>query len=280
MMHNINLVAKREYIKVVRKKSFWISTFLFPLLMIVLSFVSGYSSQEAERKVQEEAANVDSIVIIDQAGIIKETQYVGPFQKGTDVDSNIEKIKNGEIDALFIYPTDILSTGEIYVYAPDTGIVSRSRFNGPASEIARQSILAEISNQSKLARFQQGFTVQSTTYDQGEEVVFALQDLVVPIVSIIIYFLLIFLATNFLLMSVSEEKETRMIEIILSILTPKELIWGKIIGLTGVIFTQMAVLAASAVGIFHYATAQFPLPIDLSSVVIEPGQVIISLFYL
>ena len=49
-MHKIWLIIKREYLTRVRKKTFIISTLLFPILWIALIFGMGYIAKESAAK--------------------------------------------------------------------------------------------------------------------------------------------------------------------------------------------------------------------------------------
>lgn len=279
-MRNIILIAKREYIKIVRQPSFWISTFLFPVFMAIVSFVSGYSAEVAEEKIQEQIANVEKILIIDEGNLINETLIVAPYEKVTGESEALELVKTGKADALFVYPTNAVESGTVNVYALDTGIATRSRFDGVAKTLAHQSLLLTIDDPTIINRINTGFSAQTTVYKDGEPVVFSLEELIVPIVSVILYFFLVFLATNFLLLSVSEEKESRMIEIMLSIVTSRELIWGKILGLSGVVLTQLSVLAGAGIFLLRSTIDQLPVTIDFSSVSLDPVQLLFSGFCL
>ena len=57
----------------------------------------------------------------------------------------------------------------------------------------------------------------------------------------IIFFVGIFVSSGYLLQSVAQEKESRMIEVLLASVTATELLWGKMVGLSGLGLTQMAV---------------------------------------
>ena len=59
-MHKIWLIIKREYLTRVRKKTFIISTVLFPLLYLGLIFGSGYITANSGRKL--------NVAVIDSSG--------------------------------------------------------------------------------------------------------------------------------------------------------------------------------------------------------------------
>ena len=87
-------------------------------------------------------------------------------------------------------------------------------------------------------------------------------------------------SSTYLLQSVSEEKENRMIEIMLSNMTSRELIWGKILGQIAIVFTQLFVLLSLAAIGLYFTLSNNPLPIDLSDLNLTVGQVLLGVFYL
>ena len=54
-VHTIRLIAAREYLKVVRKKSFWLMVLLLPTFYIAISVISGTTNQSVEKKIAEQA---------------------------------------------------------------------------------------------------------------------------------------------------------------------------------------------------------------------------------
>jgi len=71
----------------------------------------------------------------------------------------------------------------------------------------------------------------------------------VPVAFAILLTVTIFISSGYLIRSVAEEKSSRVIEIVLSSVTPQQLLAGKIIGLGGLGLTQVSVWLASASGL-------------------------------
>ena len=138
--------------------------------------------------------------------------------------------------------------------------------------------MLEISDPTKISLFNANFTIDQHLYKDGIETKIGISNFILPIVSIVIYILFTSFATNYLLMSVSEEKENRMIEIILSSVTSKQLIWGKIIGQVAVILTQMALLIGFALLALKIASPS--LPINLGDIQINPWQIVLAVAYI
>lgn len=276
----IFIVAKKEYLKIVRKPSFWIMILIVPTIYLILAAISGMSAKSVEKKVEEETKEAKIILVVDEAGLISDKLVLGVFQDFEDVEEAKEKAKNGEVDAAFVYPKDIIESKTIQIFAQDTSLVSRNRFNFFAENLLKQSILQEIENPEKIALFSEKLNLATTLYKEGEEVDQRFEVFIVPIVSVIIYFLLVMFSSGFMLSSVAEEKENRMIETLLSVVKSRQLIWGKIIGLTGVSITQLLTLVALMIVIVMVSTNIFPIEIDWSAVEVNAWQVITAIFYI
>ncbi len=280
MKNKILLVAKREYIKIVKKPSFWILLFIIPILYVVLMAIMGVSTKSVEEKIAQEAKEAKQVIIIDETGLIKDDLITGGFMRADNQEDAIDLVQNGEADALFVYPEDIAQSQEIRLFAKETSLVSRGRFDNTARWLLNQSLLQEIDDNEKVALFNADLTLTKTLYKDGKEVDQRFEVFIIPIVSILVYFLLTFLSASYMLSSVAEEKENRMIETVLSTISPRELIWGKIIGLTGVAFTQL--IALGALGGIAVLVSQnvFTIDIDWSAVNVNVWQIVSAFFYI
>lgn len=280
MKSKILLVAKREYLKIIKKPTFWILLFVIPILYVILAASVGYSSKSVEEKVALEAKTAKQIMVVDEAGLINKDLITGSFVSTTDRQSAINSVKDGESDAAFIYPVGINESKQILLYAKDTSLISRNRFDQTAKWLINQSILSEVGNKEKIDLFNANMQVERTLYKDGKEVNQNFEVFIIPIISILVYFLLTFLSASYMLSSVSEEKENRMIETVLSTISPRELIWGKIIGLTGVAFTQLIALGILFAVALLVSTNLFTFDINWSAVDVGVWQIISALFYI
>jgi len=275
------IIMRREYLKIIRSKTFWLSALMIPVLIGVIGGVEYISGNQLQEKLKNASQNAKLIYIIDDAEILNTSlpYFIQPQIKETDnIGFAINAVKNGSATAAIHYPKEILTSSQITIYSIDQGLLSRGQYDDLATNLLRQSILADIKNKTKVALFNASLSFDEHYYANGEETNVSLGTLVVPFVSIIIYFLFTSFATNYLLMSVSEEKENRMIEIILSSVSSRQLIWGKILGQVGVIVTQMVILIVF--GAIAMSISKFNLPFDLGQIVINPWQIILALVYI
>jgi len=123
----------------------------------------------------------------------------------------------------------------------------------------------------------QGVTITAITIE-GEEVSVAdvAAGFAVPMVFVLILLVSIFMTSGYLLQSVTEEKENRVVEIVLSSIPATPLMAGKIIGLGGAGLTQVVVWVASMLIAIPLLSSQIP---DLGPIQIDPTMLLLALVY-
>ncbi len=236
-------IATREFKEVISKPTFWISTLIFPILMGVLIFLINLSTNQADALSQNIVSEEKPIVVVDKLGILSQS-FLPP---GVSISENKETALNeviiGTKEALIYYPQELASENgsTIQIYSRYQSPFQVQRFDDFAKELLKQSTLASLADlQSKV--LSSNFEVQNTTYKDGSVFNFEATSLVAPGIAILAYFVFIMFGNSFMLSSVSEEKESRMIEIILTSASHKDLILGKLIGLSAVVVTQILLL--------------------------------------
>ncbi len=274
------LIAQREYWKVIRKKSFWVLILLLPTFYIVVSIISGSSASTVEKKIAEQAKGAKRIIIVDQSGLIAPALMQPPLEPGIDAQAAQQAVQQDKADAAIIYPADLAKDQTIRVFAVDTGIISRGRFDAIGQTLLKQSILATLPNPADAGLVAQPPKVQTTIYANGQKIVTSIEAYILPIVAVVIYFLLTITSVSYMLMAIAEEKENRMIETIRSMVTPKQLIWGKLLAMVGLAFTQLVILAIYGIIAYNVSSKILPISINWSLVDIGVWQAILTGFFI
>ena len=102
--NKISLIIKREYTQRVRRKSFIITTILFPILMIGLmalpTIIAAVSNPETKH-----------VAVVDKSGIIA-TQLQSDQSVAFDIsDESVDKLRQSDnLDAILVIPDNALST--------------------------------------------------------------------------------------------------------------------------------------------------------------------------
>lgn len=279
MDKKILLVVKREYFKIVKKPTFWITTLFFPVFILVVGFISGYSSEVASRQADESIAGSKSILVLDKTESIGGEDLYDPYRRVDDLDEGVELVKENQVQALFYYPENLNEGGEIKIYAQSQGIFNNFSYNSAAQDLLKNSIINDLGDQRLIELYNKSYSFETEIYEDGSEVESGVARLAIPILGVIIYFVLTSFGTSYMLMSVSEEKENRMIEIVLTLIKPRSLMVGKITGLLFVVVTQLLILVSFAVVGLTVLRDNVELPVDIGSLSLDPVQIFQMIFY-
>ncbi len=268
-MNRIIEVAKFEYLKIVKKASFWASTLFFPIFMALIMFVSGWSSSQSSKKM-EEGLTLEKVYIVDSADVIPQEMIVEPMVEIDDPESvKDELITNPQI-VLVVIPKDFISTLKYEIYYKEEGDLMRAaNVPGMMGALIESGAVEQIQNEKSRAIL--SGTVSSSTFiidSEGNSTKQGFDKFVVPILSMVVFFTSVFISSSYLLQSVSNEKENRMIETMLSIVDKKSLMIGKMIGLMGVVLTQLLIWIIFVVLLAIIATRfmDMNLPINFGNI--------------
>ncbi len=269
-------VAKFEYTRNVFTKRFWVALLLVPLLFILFSLISTFISFKS--------VDTRPVGLIDRAGIITQAQKLkekpGLFEIQIEfvpfTDENAAKKASlaGEHQGYIIIPEDYTTSYQL-TWKGNKPISSE------AHDIIKQYLTENLIVNETIpnrARVKEGMNLRLESLDGSIKSAGASWQRIIPPVFIsILYFVLVMSSGTYLLQSLVEEKENRTIEIMLTTVSHKELMGGKIIGNIGVGITQLltwAIIVAVALFIFR---SQVPF---LSELMPDPKMLAISLVLL
>ena len=245
-MKNIILIAKREFFTQVKKKSFIILTLLTPLLIIVFGGVVSLMFQANETQMQ--------ISVIDKSGLFKDRlksdeniRYV--FSSEETEKSLIKALETTEeMNGVMIIPKkDIHELENSIEVLTNKNLSNEARKNiaGNISEIIKaEKINALGISTAQIEDLNKGVNLHVVNILEKEKK----QDSFLVGVKSGLSIFLMYCVFTFIMMygirvmrSVLEEKNNRVVEILISSVKPFELMMGKILGVTGVALVQFGV---------------------------------------
>jgi ABC-2 type transport system permease protein len=253
-MHNIWLIAKREYLERVRTKAFLISTILIPVLMgggIVGSIIAGGRAKSTSHI---------AIVSPDQQ---LATDLQSELQSGKDSSMTVEVISPGNDDTrksldsmledkqidgyLWITPAPTSNARPSFAYTPRSTADIATK--GAITSSLRTVLMRErLAHQGMVASDVDALMqpVEVDTRQAGKNA-----DTVSSFVAIYVLFFLMYMVILLYGMNVArsiiEEKTSRVFEVLLATIKPEEMMAGKVIGVGSVGLTQVAVWLTTAV---------------------------------
>lgn len=265
-MSNLFLVARQEYLKKVSQKGFWLASLSVPLLIIVAMAVAILVAVKADQ--------TDPIGYIDQAGVIVPEAWQPDPDSGEHIeiisyaDETTAKaaLEGGEIQGYYVIPPDYLDRRELSFYYKDEtpGEQQKDDFNS----FLRASLAADSAETAREV-LEDGPALTVRSMDGSKEIIQGnVFGILLPFAAGIILIITNMTAAGTLLQVVADEKENRTIEVLITSISPEQLIGGKVVGLMAVAFTQMTLwIAAVAIGVlvagsFFEEIRGMQLPLD------------------
>jgi len=245
-MKNIILIAKREFFTQVKKKSFIILTLLTPLLIIVFGGVVSLMFQANETQMQ--------ISVIDKSGLFKDKlksdQNILYIISSEETEKSLIKTleTTEEMNGVMIIPKKEIHELENSIeILTNKNLSNEARRNiaGNISEIIKaEKINALGISTAQIEDLNKGVNLHVVNVLEKEKK----QDSFLVGVKSGLSIFLMYCVFTFIMMygirvmrSVLEEKNNRVVEILISSVKPFELMMGKILGVTGVALVQFGV---------------------------------------
>ena len=245
-MKNIILIAKREFFTQVKKKSFIILTLLTPLLIIVFGGVVSLMFQANETQMQ--------ISVIDKSGLFKDKlksdQNIRYIFSSEETEKSLIKAleTTEEMNSVMIIPKKEIHELENSIeILTNKNLSNEARRNiaGNISEIIKaEKINALGISTAQIEDLNKGVNLHVVNILEKEKK----QDSFLVGVKSGFSMFLMYCVFTFIMMygirvmrSVLEEKNNRVVEILISSVKPFELMMGKILGVTGVALVQFGV---------------------------------------
>ncbi len=274
-MYNLSTVISFEIGRTLKKRSFWVLTFSFPLIIGAIFAIVYFSNRTTSEAADNTNKQSFSIAVTDNSHLLApallEKMHI------TKLDSKqqgIQAVENGTYDAYFYYPSNVAKES-VETYGKDVGIFDNSRYDAVAQTLLQQSV-AHTVPADVTAILQKSITVSSTTYRDGKPYN-GFQQMIAPGLFLILFYILIVTFGNQMLTSTTEEKENRIIEMLLTTVQARTLITGKILSLMVLAFIQILLIIIPIVIIYLLFHNQLNLPsFNLSDIPLDPTRIAIS----
>jgi ABC-2 type transport system permease protein len=268
-MNKLWQVFRYELVRNFLRKGYLFITFLLPPLLFVgfillAQLIGGQVANNRSDDPTEVNLPADLSRSIQRAGYIDQTGRFGDPGELSSILTQYDDeaaaqaaLDAGEIDVYYVIPADYMETGEVQQVMPRLTI---SMVSGALMQRLILSHLAEGVDAQVFERLVdpsnvREISVERPTADgEGVEQGFDARIAIVYVFAIILLGSL-FLTNGYLLQSVIEEKETRLIEILVSAMRPFDLLAGKILAL-GVLGLLQIVVWIGMMSFFTWLSAR------------------------
>ncbi len=266
------VILVEEFRRQIRRRSWQILTLLVPIALlaalVVVPVVRNLVTED------EPTTPLNRIGYVDVAGIILDIGIIDGPRQYQDRESGIRAVLANEVEAVFVIPADYVETGEVQWLRADAGFLSDNSLGVLFSEFLTVELVAGLVDPGILDRVVRPANFSVFEIDEnGRETpeppdAQRAGEFFVPFIFAVLLMVAIFSGSGSLLQSVADEKENRMIEMIITSATPLAIMAGKVFALGAAGLIQVTVWIVSAALLAPLIIDQIPNAGDLS---VEPG---------
>lgn len=269
-MTNIARVFMYELVRNFRRKGYLFTTFGLPLLVIALfygyQFLSSRGASSSANTTEAIAETVDTFSSrgVRKAGYVDpQSVFNGAESENLSVYTSQEQAKAalevGEIDAVYVLAPDYAESGNILQIIPS--MQPDKITNGPIEQLVFEQFTSEV-DETLLNRLRNPMWINTVDLQReaaagGDDVVrnedtnFAL-----AYGFAMLFMLTVFGTSGYLMQSVIEEKESRLVEILISSVRPVQLLSGKILAMGLLGLFQIAAWIGISLGLMLFQRDQ------------------------
>jgi ABC-2 type transport system permease protein len=259
-MHSIWLIAKREYLERIRTKAFLLATILIPLMMGGFVFGSGYLASRAESSAHLAIVSSDTQFAADLKQQLQTGKHshmtvdlLAPSDAvHTTLDQQL-KDKGDLTGYLWVTPAAHPNTRPTFVYVPrSAGDISTEETLSTAIKnvLTRESLTHQGMAAPDIDTLMAPVAIDTSKTGDSRAAFGAAY-----LLFFLMYMAIMLYGMN-TARSIIEEKTSRVFEVMLSTITPDQMLAGKILGVGSVGLTQIGVwmIAAAILGSTSLAT--------------------------
>ena len=254
-MNKTLLIFRHEFRHTIKRTGFIILTLAPPLLTLlgigVYHIVSGITQPPAE---------VTEIGYVDEAGGFDQFTTQGnitlvPFDT---TEAATEALVTEDIKEYFVIPSDFISTGIIRRYTTQRELGPPAATTAAIKDFISSNLLAGKVPATTVARIEAPLNLVTTTLTATGTVApqqGGYANLVIPGIFGLLLALSLVFSSTYLLQGLGAEKENRLMEILLSSVSTRQLITGKVLGIGTAGLVQVAVWVAATPLLLNLASS-------------------------
>ena len=268
-MNKVRAVFIHEFLTVLRSRSFLLTLFLIPLAgfatILIISNLKKDNQGTPLISIIAPSPEPKPLGLIDQSEIIQTipesfSKLISSFP---DVKSAQAALADEVISGYYVVLPDYLTSGQVDYYRSDFNPISGGNDSYVLSALLEENLLR--ADPQRLMLFQQPVKLEthfaSTTpqRDPNSALTFFL-----PYAVTMLFYLLILGSSSTMLNSITNEKQNRVMEILLTSMTPLQMLTGKIFALGLIGLLQTTFWSGSAFMLYRLSGQTFQLPIEFA----------------
>ena len=256
-MNKTLLIFRHEFLHTIKKKGFIIMTLIVPVIALL-------------------AIGVFQLISIDES-LVVETTIIGYVDEAGEFDQhttqgNIELVRfdtpddataaliNGNVAEYFVIPSDYISTGVINRYTLEREVETPLAIATTIKNFLTSNLLGGKVPPETVYRIEAPLDLVVTRLTETGEVAAeqgGYRNVIIPGIFSLLLALSLLLSSTYLVQGLGDEKESRLIEVLLSSVSTRQLLMGKVLGLGAAGLVQVAIWLVSAPLLLNLASSAF-----------------------
>jgi ABC-2 type transport system permease protein len=276
-MNKTLLIFKHEFLHTIKRTGFIILTLILPMLALlgigIFHIVSGISKPPSE---------LTKIGYIDEVGGFDQFTNQGniTFISFDGMEAITQALINNDIKEYFVIPPEYTSKGIITRYTLEKQLTTPPDIQTAIKDFLLNNLLAEkvpIATVKVIGSPLSLVTIRLTTTGAISPEQGGLTNLIIPGIFGILLALSLIFSSTYVLQGLGEEKENRLMEILLSSVSTRELITGKVLGIGAAGLTQVVIWMISLPFLLNLASSS--IKGFFSMIQIPPNLLVLGVVY-
>ncbi len=264
-MNKSFIIYRYELLKVLRSRSFQFTLILLPLISFFIFWIFGRLQGSNQSSIVTDIIapppQVEVQGLVDLSGIVKTIpgDYAKSFVRFPDAQSAQEFVQSGKINGYYIISADYLASGDVEYFRTDYNPVMGIPQSNDLRAILQTNLLAgDPALQDRLNHiFNLNVDVLNPDNSRNPASAFTF---FLPYIVTFLFYILILGSSSMMLSNISNEKQNRVMEVLLTSVRPLQLMTGKILALGTCGLLQTVVWSGIGLIMLRLSGQTFSLP--------------------
>jgi ABC-2 type transport system permease protein len=257
-MNKTLLIFQHEFLHAIKRKGFIIMTLIVPVLALLAIGVFQLISTTGAPPVIE----TTTIGYVDEAGGFDHYITQGDIElvRFDTPDDATAALINGDVPEYFVIPPDYMSTGVINRYTLEKQLETPTVITAVIKNFLTSNMLAGKVPPETVYRIEAPLNLIVTRLTETGEVATeqgGYGNVIIPGIFSLLLALSLMLSSTYLVQGLGDEKESRLVEVLLSSVSSRQLLVGKVLGLGAAGLVQVVIWLASAPLLLKLASSSF-----------------------
>ena len=257
-MKKTRLIFRHEFLHTIKRKGFIIMTLIVPVLALIGIGIFHLVSTISKPPVIE----TTTIGYIDEAGGFDQYTTQGNIElvHFSTPDDAMSALINGNITEYFVIPPEYISTGTINRYTLEKQLETPPVIATVIKNFLTSNLLTGKVPPETIYRIEAPLNLVITRITETGAVATeqgGYGNVIIPGIFSLLLALSLTLSSSYLVQGLGDEKESRLIEVLLSSVSTRQLLFGKVLGLGTAGLVQVVIWLASAPLLLRLASSTF-----------------------